>query len=194
MKKIILATASPYRQEAFKMLDIDFEAIASNIDENFSGRPSDPQELVKELAKRKAEFVAQKYKSGIVIGFDSIGCLGDEILEKPKSREEAYDRMKKLSGKMHQFYTGICIINIDESKTLSRVVKSDIKLRNISDLEINKYLDQDPYFNTYAIGFDPLGHYSVSFTENLTGSYNNYLRGIPLETIVEMLLKIGYQI
>jgi len=194
MKKIILATASPYRQEAFKMLGIDFEAIASNIDEDFSDRPNNPQELVKELAKRKAEFVAKKYKSGIVIGFDSIGCFENEILEKPKSRAESFNRMKKLSGKIHHFYTGICIINIDKNKTLSRVVKSNIKLRNISDLEINKYLNQDPYFNTYAIGFDPLGHYSVSFAESLTGSYNNYLRGIPLETIVEMLLEIGYKI
>lgn len=170
MKKIILATASPYRQEAFKMLGIDFEASASDIDEDFPGRPDDPQELVRELARRKAEFVAEKNKSGIIIGFDSIGYFENEVLEKPKTREESFGRIRKLSGKTHHFYTGICIINVEENKKLSQVVKSDITLRDITDSEIDKYLDQDPKFNTYAIGFDPLGHYSSTFTKSLTGA------------------------
>ena len=194
MKKVILATASPYRQEAFRMLGIDFEASASDVDEDFPGRPTDPQELVKELARRKAEFVAEKYPSGVVIGFDSVGYFEGEVLEKPKTREESFDRIRKLSGKTHYFYTGICVINIDDNKNLFQVVKTDIKLRDIEDSEIDKYLDQDPKFNTYAIGFDPLGHYSSTFTESLTGSYNNYLRGIPLERIVEMLREIGVKI
>ncbi|MFA6047885.1 MAG: Maf family nucleotide pyrophosphatase [Parcubacteria group bacterium] len=194
MKKIILATASPYRQGAFEMLGIDFEASVSNIDEEFSGRPNDPQELVRELAKRKAEFVARKYESGIVIGFDSIGYFEGEVLEKPKTREESFKRIRKLSGKTHYFYTGICIIDIEENKKLSQVTKTDIKLRDITDSEIEKYLDQDPKFNTYAIGFDPLGHYSSTFVESLTGSYNNYLRGIPLEAIVGMLKEVGVKI
>jgi len=194
MKKIILATTSPYRQEAFKMLDIDFEAAGSNVDETFDGRPGHPEELVLELAKRKAEAVAENYKEGIVIGFDSVGWFKGEILEKPKDREEAFQRLKKLSGNIHKFYTGIHLINISENKTLSSVAETEIKLRELSESEINKYLDQDPNFTTYAIGFDPLCHYSSSFTESIKGSYNNYLRGIPLETIVGLLKEIGYKI
>lgn len=192
--KIILATTSPYRQEAFGMLDIDFEAAGSNIDETFDGRPDNPGKLVKELSKRKAESVAKKYKEGIVIGFDSVGWFQGEILEKPKDREESFQRLKKLSGNIHKFYTGIHMINISENKVLSSVAETEIKLRDLSDAEVNKYLDQDPRFMTYAIGFDPLCHYSSSFTESIKGSYNNYLRGIPLETIVELLKEIGYNI
>lgn len=194
MKKIILATTSPYRQEAFKMLDIDFEAVGSNVDEIFDGRPGHPEELVLELAKRKAQSVAKNYKEGIVIGFDSIGYFNDEILEKPKDRDEAFQRLKKLSGNVHKFYTGIHLINISENKNLSSVAETEIKLRDLSDAEINKYLDQDPKFSTYAIGFDPLCHYSSSFTISITGSYNNYLRGIPLETIVGLLKEAGYDL
>jgi septum formation protein len=192
--KIILATTSPYRQEAFKMLGIDFDAAGSDIDENFEGRPDNPEELVLELAKRKAESVAKRYSEGIVIGFDSIGYFNNEILEKPKDMIEAFQRLKKMSGNIHKFYTGIHLINISENKTLSSVAETEIKLRELSDAEINKYLDQDPRFMTYAIGFDPLCHYSSSFTENIKGSYNNYLRGIPLETIVGLLKDIGYKI
>lgn len=194
MEKIILATASPYRQEAFKMLDIDFEAEASEIDENFNGRPEDPEKLVSELAKRKAEQVAKNHKEGIIIGFDSIGWFKNKILEKPKNRREACERLKMLSGGNHQFYTGICIVDLSKKESLSRVVKTDIKLKELSDDEINKYLSQDPHYATYAIGFDPLKHYSSSFAESISGSYNNYLRGIPLEVIVRMLKEIGYKI
>lgn len=192
--KIILATTSPYRQEAFKMLDIDFEAKGSNIEEDFDGRPNTPNELVTELAKRKAESVAANYSEGIVIGFDSIGWFENEVLEKPKTREEAFQRLQKLSGNTHKFYTGIHVINISENKIFSRLAETEIKLRKLSVEEINKYLEQDPNYTTYAIGFDPLGHYSASFSESIKGSYNNYLRGIPLETIVELLKEAGYKI
>lgn len=192
--KIILATTSPYRQEAFKMLGIDFEARGSDINEDFDGRPDTPRDLVTELAKRKAESVAANYSEGIVIGFDSVGWFDQKILEKPKTREEAFQRLKKLSENTHKFYTGIHVINISENKVFSRLAETEIKLRKLSAEEINKYLEQDPAYTTYAIGFDPLKHYSASFSESIKGSYNNYLRGIPLETIVELLKEAGYTI
>ena len=86
MTKIILATASPYRQEAFKFLDLDFIAEASDIDEYFEGRPDDPKELVLCLAKLKAREVAKKHTEGIVVGFDSVGWFNGSVLEKPQSK------------------------------------------------------------------------------------------------------------
>jgi septum formation protein len=192
--KIILATKSPYRKEAFECLGLDFITEGSEVDENFMGRPDDPKELVLELAKRKAEFVAKNHKEGIVIGFDSIGWFEGKVLEKPEDRQESLERIKMLSGKIHYFYTGVHIINIEKNITKSEMSETEITLRDITETEINKYLDQDPNFNTYAIGFDPLGHYSISFAISINGSYNNYLRGIPLELIVKILKEAGYEI
>lgn len=194
MQKIILATKSPYRKEAFACLDLNFVIEGSEVDENFSGRPDDPKKLVLELAKRKAEFVARNHKEGIVIGFDSIGWFEGKVLEKPKDRQESLKRIKMLSGKNHYFYTGIHVINVLKNITKSEISETEIILRDITNTEINKYLDQDPNFNTYAIGFDPLGHYSMSFAIGIKGSYNNYLRGIPLELIVKMLKEAGYEV
>lgn len=194
MVKIILATASPYRQEAFRLLGLGFIAEASKVDEYTIDRPKDPDGLVQYLAKLKAEAVAKNHPEGIVVGFDSIGYFGDVILEKPKSREESFARLQMISGKSFQFCTGIHIINISNGQTFSRVVKTKAIMREISDNEINKYLDQDPNFNTYALGFDPLGHYSSAFIRNIEGSYNNILRGIPSEVIVEMLFAAGFKI
>jgi septum formation protein len=194
MKKIILATTSPYRKAAFAMLGIDFEAEGSQVEEQFDGRPESPEELVMQLAKLKAEAVAKNHTDGIVIGFDSIGWFNGEVLEKPQSRQEAFDRLKSLSGNSHQFYTGVHLVDVSDGKVIRTAVKTDIKMRNLSDSEINRYLDQDPHYNTYAIGYDSLEHNSSAFPESIVGSYNNYLRGIPMEVIVEMLKEIGVEI
>lgn len=192
--KIILATTSPYRQQAFEMLGLDFVAEGSNIDEDFEGRPSAPNDLVKQLSKLKAESVVKNHSEGVIIGFDSVGWFNNFILEKPKSREEAFSRLKSLSGNSFDFYTGVHIINISDSKVLSKVVKTIVDLRELTDSEIDKYLKQDSNYNTYALGFDPLGHFSSSFVEKIEGSYNNLLRGIPLEAIVEILKEMGVKI
>lgn len=193
MPKIILATTSPYRIEAFKFLEIDFIAEGSKVDESEADR-NNPEDLVKELSKLKTESVAKNHSDAIVIGMDSVGFFNGGILEKPKSREEGFERLKSLSGNSHQFYTGIHIINTATNKVVSRVVKTEISLRNFSEKEIEIYLNQDKFFNTYALGYDPLEHYSSTFAEKIEGSYNNYLRGIPTEAVVEMLSEAGYNL
>jgi septum formation protein len=193
MSKIILATTSPYRIEAFKFLGIDFETEGSKVDESQADR-SNPEELVKELSKLKAEAVAKNHSDAIVIGMDSVGYFNRKIFEKPKSRKEGFKRLKSLSGKNHQFFTGIHIINTASKRVVSKVVKTEIHLRNFSEKEIETYLNQDKFFNTYALGYDPLGHYSSTFSEKIEGSYNNFLRGIPLEAVVGLLQETGYNL
>ena len=192
MSKIILATTSPYRREAFKFLGIDFKSEGSNVDESQIER-NNPEELVKELSKLKAEAVVKNHPDAIVIGMDSVGYFNGQILEKPKSRNEAFQRLESLSEKNHQFYTGIHIINAVSKKAISNVVKKEVFMRNLSDKDINKYLDEDLNFNTYALGYDPLGHFSSTFVKRIEGSYNNLTRGIPLEEIVEILSEISYK-
>ena len=192
MSKIILATTSPYRREIFGYLGIPFEAEGSNVDESQLER-NKPEELVKELSRLKAEAVAKNHSDAIVIGMDSVAYFNGQILEKPKSKEEDFKRLKALSGNQHQFYTGIYMINTDTNKTLSKIVITDVFIREISDEEINKYLDEDSNFNTHALGYDPMKHISASFVKKIEGSYYNLLGGIPLETIIEMLREAGYK-
>lgn len=192
MPKIILATTSPYRREVFGYLGIDFEVEGSNIDESQVER-NNPEELVKQLSKLKAEAVTKNHSDAIVIGMDSVTYFNGQILEKPKSREEAFQRLKSFSGNNHQFYTGIYMFNTVSNKAISRAVKTDVFMRNLSEREINKYLEEDPNFNTYALGYDPVKHSSASFVQRIEGSYYNLLGGIPLEVIVKMLREIGYK-
>jgi len=193
MTKIILATTSPYRREAFGFLGIDFEAEGSGVDESQVER-NNPEELVKQLSKLKAEAVAKNHSEAIVIGMDSVGYFNGQILEKPKSREEAFDRLKRLSGKSYQFYTGVYMVNTATQKETAKIVKSEVFFRELLDSEIDKYLDQDPNYNTYSHGYDPVKNISSSFIAKLVGSSNNVMRGIPLEVLPEMLSKLGYNL
>jgi len=190
--KIILATTSPYRKEIFSYLGIPFKTEGSKVDESQLER-NNPEELVRSLSKLKAEAVAKNHQDSIVIGMDSVAYFAGKILEKPKSKEEESQRLKELSGEEHQFYTGVYIINTVSGKTLSRVAVTKVFMRNLSDGEINKYLDEDPNFNTYALGYDPVKHISASFIQRIEGSYYNLLAGIPVEAIIEMLREIGYK-
>ncbi len=193
MPKIILATTSPYRRETFGYLGIPFETEGSNVDESQFERDN-PEKLVKDLSKLKAEAVVKNHSDAIIIGMDSAGYFNGKILEKPKSREEDFQRLKSLSGNNHQFYTGIYMVNTTTNKALSKIVITDVFMRELSDKEINKYLDEDQNFNTYALGYDPVKHISSSFVKRIEGSYNNLLGGIPLEAMMEMLYEIGFKL
>lgn len=185
--KIILATTSPYRQAAFRTANLEFVAEGSNVEEYFPSRPTSPDELVTHLAKLKAEAVAKNHSEGIVIGCDSVGFFEGKILEKPKSTLEALQRLRALSGKNHQFKTGVYMLNISLAKTFGFVTTTDIQMRKISDVEIGNYLSQHKEFNTFALGYDPLDHYSSTFVKRIDGSYSNLIRGIPMEAIVEAI-------
>jgi septum formation protein len=195
-KKLILATTSPHRKEAFSRLGIPFEMEASNVEEYFDGRPNDPKALVAFLAKLKAEAVAKNHQEPcIIIGFDSVVFFEEKILEKPKSREEIFTRLKAMANKYYQFYTGIHLIPIQSDiEYITQVESTIIQMRNYSDREINLSLDQNPHFKTCAQGFDPQSTYGMTLIESISGSYNNPLWGIPLEVVVEMIQNCGYTI
>ncbi len=185
--KIILATISPYRIEAMKYSGIEFESQPSNVEEYFDGRPDDPESLVKHLSKLKAEAVARRHIDSLVLGFDSVGYFKGRIIEKPKSYEEAFERLLQLSGKKHEFYTGITLINTRTNKILQEVVVTKIDFRELSEEEIKRYLDTHPQYSTYALGYAPLDNLSSSFVKRLEGDHNNLLRGIPLSRVIEII-------
>lgn len=192
MNKIILATTSLYRKEALEFLGIDFAAEGSNIDESQVDRKN-PEELVRQLSKLKAEVVARKYPEAIIIGMDSVGYFNGKILEKPKSKEEALERLKAVSGKSYEFFTGVYMINKKTRQEVTRVAKTEIFMRELSESEINKYLNEDPDYKRYAHGYDIKNKRSSSFVAGIKGSYNNALIGMPTEIISGMLSEVGYK-
>ena len=190
MMNIVLATASPYRIEAMRVVGIPFEAIKSDVDEYFAGRPSSPYELVKCLSRMKAEEVAKDCIDSLVIGLDSVGFFGGIILEKPRTREEAAKRLKMLSGCSHEFYTGVTAINTKTKDIYQEVVMTQVRFRELKAEEISRYLDQDASHLTRALGYDPSNHLSATFIRDIHGDLFNLSKGIPIATILSMIQSI----
>jgi len=187
---IVLATTSPYRIAAMKDTGMPFEAKSSKVEEYFEGRPTEPKQLVKVLSKLKAEAVAKDCPNSLVIGMDSIGYFNGKILEKVKSYEEAFERLKSMSGSSYDFYTGLTVIDTKTKKIKQKLAITHVKMRKITDDEIKRYLEQDPKYNTYAHGYDPWGHLSSTFIKSISGDPKNILTGIPLATIFQMINKV----
>lgn len=185
--RIVLATTSPYRIEIMKLLGIPFETKESDVEEKFEGRPKDPEGLVTKLSKSKAEAVAKYYDDALVFGFDSVGYFDGRILEKPKSRKEAFDRLKMMAGKSHEHYTGVTLIDTKTKERYYKVIKSKVSLRNFSEEEINRYLEQDDGWKKHAYGYEAIGQLSSTFIKHFEGDFFSFARGMPIAAVREMI-------
>ena len=142
MAKLILASGSKWRKHLLEMSGFVCEAIPSNCDENIEY--TNPVDYVLELSREKAEDVAKRCTEGIILAADSIGHMDNKKFEKPKDREEAFNFMRELSGKENEFITGVTIIDLYQNKTVSFTDSLKVVLQDLSDDEINWYIDNQP--------------------------------------------------
>ncbi len=192
--KLVLATTSPSRIEVFTKSGIPFEAKGSNVDEYTADRPTEPEALVKYLSQLKTEAVAKECAEAIVIWFDSVAYFDGKILEKPKSRQEWFERLQAMSGKEFSYYTGIYAINLATQQQLSDCVITKAKLRAYDDTDINRYLDDGTdNYKTHAHGFNPYNQYSSTFIESIIGEPLNMI-GTPIARIMKMIKDLWYKV
>ena len=185
--KIILASGSPRRKEIFQILGFDFEVKTKETKEEY---PSDmPKEKVSEfLAELKAKAFENEVLEDeklIVITSDTTVVIDGEILGKPSGREGAIEMLKKLSGKKHTVYSGVCIKN--KRKTVTFTAFTDVWFRPLSDEEIVFYVDNYKPFDkagAYAVQ-EWIGAAAISRIE---GSYYNVM-GLPSKMVFTELEK-----
>lgn len=193
MKEFILASSSPRRIELLKQLHLNFEILPSDVEEKIDLNLK-PHENVMKLAFQKGSDVANRLvdkKGKIVIAADTMVYIEDELLGKPKNEDEAFWMLKKISGKRHTVYTGVCVIDADKKITLVDFEKSFVYIKNMSDDEITQYIKTGEPFDkagAYAIqGFGSL------IVEKIEGCFYNVV-GLPLYKLNTMLQKIGYNL
>lgn len=189
MVKIILATGSKQRQDIFKMLGLNYEVITSDIDEE-----SDevlPDKYVEELSFNKAKCVSGKVNDkAIIVAADTIIYFNNKKYEKPKSKEEAFNNLKEMSGKKNTAYTGITIMDLYQNKTISFSSKVDIYFKEISDEDIDWYVNNESKIFK-CCGYVPLGKASL-FIDKIDGDYNTVL-GISPSVLFEKFKELGYK-
>ena len=177
---LILASKSPRRSDLLTKMGFSFTVHAPDVDENISGAPCD---MVRLLSERKAKAVANLYKEGYIVAADTLVALNDQALGKPMDEEDAFRILSSLSGKKHQVYTGVCLMDAKTKAFMSKTVRSDVYFKTLTPDEIRRYIQtQEP--------MDKAGAYAIQggaakFVEKYEGSYDNIV-GFPTEEFRRM--------
>ncbi|MAZ46957.1 MAG: septum formation protein Maf [Halobacteriovoraceae bacterium] len=175
---LVLASQSPRRKELIKSLFIPFKVEPANIDE--TSRFDEPSKLVEDLSFQKAQAVLSNCSSpSIVVGSDTIVYFEGEVLGKPNTRDEAGAILKRLSGKQHEVYSGVCICTEGMSKTFS--VKTKVYFREIPDDLLELYLDTEESMD--KAGAYGIQAHALAFIERIEGSYSNVV-GLPVDSLL----------
>lgn len=180
--RIILASNSPRRKELLSQVGVKFEVIPSEFEEQLVELP--PAKLVEHFAYMKAKDVASAIcGEALVIGADTIVYL-DEIMGKPRNKEDAFDMLKKLSGKQHLVLSGLCVINTATGESLTGHENTRVKIKALSDAEIAAYISTgEPADKAGAYAIQGMGSL---FVEGIEGDYFNVV-GLPLFRLGKML-------
>lgn len=180
-RKIILASASPRRQELLKYIVPEFEVIPADIDETL---PADivTEKAAEYLAVQKAEFIAKHYPEAVVIGSDTVVIIDNVILGKPADEADSARMLRLLSGRTHKVITGVCIAAGDKTDSFSCETK--VKFYPLTDEEILGYIATgEPMDKAGAYGIQ--GYGSV-LSEGIEGDFFNVM-GLPVAMLKRRL-------
>jgi len=183
---IVLASASPRRQELLRQVGCDFTVMVSDIVED-NNQDLAPQELAILQASDKAIDVSSKVSiDDVVIGADTIVVLDGHIYGKPVDINDARQILMKLSGRQHQVITGIAVVRA--GKIWTDYVVTSVCMGNISGKQIENYLATDePMGKAGAYAIQGIG---ALFVEEIKGCYTNVV-GLPLNKLSDVLRKAG---
>ncbi len=181
--KLILASTSNFKSNVLKQACIKHTKKESNYIETKKNN-EDVYEYVKRLSLEKAYSVDSN--DCIILGLDTVVSVGNKILEKPKSINEAKDNLRLCSNNTFKVITGIALINKINNEIINDYQETVITLNKIDECDIDYYIDNDPNV-LYASGFT-IETVVSNFINKIEGSFYNIL-GIPVEKIYEYLLK-----
>lgn len=189
-KNLILASGSPRRQELLKSLGVPFEIRIREIDEVYP-KHLKKSEISDYLAQLKSNaFVEELNPKDLLITSDTIVWYHNMALGKPKSKDDAFQMLQKLSGKTHEVITSVCLKSLQKEDIFNSTTK--VTFKELSSEEIQFYIDNyNPMDKAGAYGIqDWIGQIGVTKIE---GSYFNVM-GFPIHKIYSQLLKFSKEL
>ncbi len=190
MSNLILASASPRRQQLLQQVGLPFHIIPADIDEQ--PHPGEaPQAYVLRMAHSKAQRIAQHYPMALVLGVDTIVTIDALILGKPRDAADARQMLRRLSGRSHTVLTGLALLRQSQGWTRLDSMGTQVHFRTLSDAEIDAYIaTTEP--------LDKAGAYAIQgrarvFVDAFDGCYTNAV-GLPVQRTAALLREAGLQI
>ena len=176
--RLVLASQSPARLATLRSAGLDPEVVVSGVDESVV-RTSDPALLSVELARLKAQVVADQVTDALVVGCDSVLELQGEVHGKPGTAAEATERWRVMRGRSGVLHTGHCLVDTTTSRTITRAARTVVHFAELSDEEIAAYV---------ATG-EPLQVAGAFTIDGLGGAYVTGIEGDP-HTVVGISLPL----
>lgn len=189
-RKIILASASPWRRKILKDAGVSFTVEKSGFKENMRLKLPPPA-LAKKLALGKAMAVAKRHKNAVVIGADTFVVFGGKILGKPVTSARARAMLKALGGKSHSLLTGFAIVDSKTGAYVAKAVSTRMTMRELSSEEIDEYVRTGEPLRA-AGGYAIQGGGS-KLIKRIRGDYNNVV-GLPLKELLIELHGFGVEV
>ena len=188
--KIILASKSGVRKQILDKYKIDNEVMVSNVDEDeikdsLLAEGADPLIISKNLAEIKSIKVSNKNPDRLVLGADSVVSLDNELINKPKSREEAFSILKKLNNSIHYLISSVCISK-NGAMIWNHSDSSELKMKNLDDSSLSKYLDKIKTETLLAYGVYQIEADGLELFEYVKGDRDSIM-GLPIKEIINYI-------
>lgn len=190
--QLVLASTSSFRRELLARLQLPFEVIAPHTDETALPQEN-PADTAERLALLKAQAVRQHFPQALIIGSDQVAFLNSpkqpQIFGKPGTRENAIRQLQTMRGKEVIFHTGLCLFNARTGTQQVCGVATQVRFRQLSDHEINAYLDRENALN--CAGSAKSEGLGITLLEYMRGDDPTALIGLPLIALSKMLRNEG---
>ena len=188
--KIILASKSGVRKKILDENNIESEVIVSNVDEDeikisLLAEGADPLLISKNLAEIKSIKVSNKNPDRLVLGADSVISLNNQLINKPRSRKEALDILKKLNNSKHYLISSVCISK-NGSMIWNHSDSSELKMKNFSDDQLAKYLDKIKTETLLSYGVYQVEAEGLQLFDYIKGDHNSIM-GLPVKDIINYI-------
>ena len=188
--KIILASKSGVRKKIMEENKIDCDVVVSNVDEDevkssLLSEGANPLEISKNLAEIKSIKVSNKYPDRLVLGADSVISLNNELINKPKSRNEAFMILKKLNNHKHFLISSVCISK-NGSMIWNYSDTSELKMKKLTEDEIKKYLNKIKTQILLDYGVYQVEADGLKLFDYIKGDHNSIM-GLPIKDIINYI-------
>ena len=188
--RIILASKSGVRKKILDKYKIENEVIISNVDESeikesLIANGAGPLEISKNLAEIKSTQVSNKHPDQLVLGADSVISLNNELINKPKSREEALKILKKLNNSKHNLISSVCISK-NGSMIWNHSDSSELKMKNLKEVELIDYLAKIETKTLLAYGVYQIEADGFELFEYIKGDQYSIM-GLPIKDIINYI-------
>lgn len=180
---LILASASPRRAELMRQMGVPFAVVRTEVPEVAPEHLS-PAETAEINAYRKARATAKQHPDSLVLGADTVVCLGGEIFGKPVDAADAERMLARLQGRTHLVVTGVCLLRLRIHRQRLFAVSTSVTFRKLHAGQIRRYLAK-------IFPFDKAGGYAIQeegdlIVKGINGSFTNVV-GLPVERLQQEL-------